>query len=235
MARSFVSLTLLVTCLLSVLTSVLALNAVRANPDSPPITLPTAQNAWTLGTVETVKWLTDGYNVNGTGSIILGISLPNGSVDFWQDQPLAEGFPLSDGIVNVRCPLNLPTTRRYVIALLPDESNQSPPFMVLNGTQVEPTSIETPPATLLTTGNVPPATITRSSVVGTIPPPSSSGSAETSNAGSSFTQVSSTSTGPQPTQTGSQTNGALNTINGETIIAAAAAAAILVIAPAWIG
>ena len=32
------------------------------------------------------------------------------------DQPLAEDFPLSDGQVNVRCPLNLPTGARYVIA-----------------------------------------------------------------------------------------------------------------------
>ena len=32
------------------------------------------------------------------------------------DQPLAENFSLADGVVNVRCPLNLPTGGRYVIA-----------------------------------------------------------------------------------------------------------------------
>ncbi|KAI9059305.1 hypothetical protein FKP32DRAFT_1606301 [Trametes sanguinea] len=207
MARSCSYLASLVALLLC-LTNALALNiAARAQPDSPPITLPTSQNGWNLGTVETVKWLTDGYNVTGQGSIIFGFVQTNGSVDFWIDQPLAEGFPLADGIVNVRCPSNVPVNERYVVALLPDLTNQSPPFMVIDGDNVVTTVETIPPATLLTTGNVPSATVTRSSVVGTIPPPSSS--AATSSASNSPTQAASTSGGSQPTQTGSKTNGAL--------------------------
>ena len=34
----------------------------------------------------------------------------------FSDQPLATNVTLSDGAVNVRCPLNLPTASRYVVA-----------------------------------------------------------------------------------------------------------------------
>ncbi|KAI0669231.1 hypothetical protein C8Q78DRAFT_937900, partial [Trametes maxima] len=152
--------------------SALAAHASRAV--SPIVIQPSYQNQWTLGGVETVVWLTDGLNVTGVnGTILLGFTYTNGSVFLWKDQPLAENFPLADGAVNVRCPLNLPTSSRYVVALLGDENNLSGAFSVEDANSIISSSTISIPATLSTTGNVPSATITRSSVVGTIPPPAS--------------------------------------------------------------
>ncbi|KAI0647759.1 hypothetical protein C8Q79DRAFT_529581 [Trametes meyenii] len=153
---------------------------------SPVVIQPNFQNQWTLGGVETVVRVTDGLNVTGVnGTLLMGFTYTNGSVFLWKDQPLAENFPLADGAVNVRCPLNLPTSSRYVVALLGDENNLSGAFSVEDANSIFSSSTIVLPAALATTGNVPSATITRSSVVGTIPPPASTMSQVPTNGASS--------------------------------------------------
>lgn len=82
--------------------------------------------------------ITDGLDLDGAeGTVLLGYVQTDGNVTLWKgvfpstalhigvgssrmlfgtDQPLAKNVALSDGVVNVRCPLNLPTTLRYVVA-----------------------------------------------------------------------------------------------------------------------
>ncbi|KAI0328885.1 hypothetical protein GY45DRAFT_1325745 [Cubamyces sp. BRFM 1775] len=184
-----------------VVTGVFAVNAPRAV--SPTIISPSSQDAWSLGSVQTVTWLTDGFNVTGVnGTVLMGYIETNGTVFLWKDQPLAENFPLADAAVNVRCPLNLPSARRYVVALLGDDSNISAVFSVRDDNDPQPSTVQNPPATLSTQGNVPSATITHTSVVGTIPP--ASGTSSPSNSGGS----SASTTSGSPQETGTQHNGA---------------------------
>ncbi|KAJ8469631.1 hypothetical protein ONZ51_g8856 [Trametes cubensis] len=215
---------------LLVVTSVFAANAPRAV--SPTIISPSSQDSWSLGSVQTVTWLTDGFNVTGVnGTVLMGYVETNGTVflykgahsntrnkrDDWlmmylctamiyrdSDQPLAENFPLADGVVNVRCPLNLPSARRYVVALLGDDNNISAVFSVRDDNDPQPSVVQNPPATLSTQGNVPSATITHTSVVGTIPPASKT----SSSSGSGGASASTTSGSPQETNTDTKHNGA---------------------------
>ncbi|KAI0662227.1 hypothetical protein C8Q70DRAFT_634370 [Cubamyces menziesii] len=194
---------LLVLRVSSILAGVFAANAPRAV--SPTIISPSSQDSWSLGSVQTVTWLTDGFNVTGVnGTVLMGYVETNGTVFLYRDQPLAENFPLADGVVNVRCPLNLPSARRYVVALLGDDNNISAVFSVRDDNDPQPSVVQNPPATLSTQGNVPSATITHTSVVGTIPPASKT----SSSSGSGGAGASTTSGSPQETNTDTKHNGA---------------------------
>ncbi|OSD07525.1 hypothetical protein PYCCODRAFT_622110 [Trametes coccinea BRFM310] len=151
------------------------------------ITQPNALVAWTLGTIETVTWTIGGLDLDGVnGTVLMGFAFTNGTIQLWKDQPLATDVALADGIVNVRCPLNLPTSFRYVVAqyghpvvwaVLGNETSTSPPFQVIDINDHDVNSnvdISTLPVALSTLGSVPPATITRTSVVATILPSLSS-------------------------------------------------------------
>ncbi|KAL1950729.1 hypothetical protein VTO73DRAFT_5853 [Trametes versicolor] len=153
--------------------SALALHQNAPRAVSPVILHPNAMTLWFLGSVNTVQWATDGLeltDVNGT--VLMGYVQTNGSVFLWKDQPLAVNVPLEDSVVNVRCPFNLPVVaRRYVLALLGEEDNVSPAFNVEDAAgNMFPTAAFTPPLTLVTSGNVPSATISITSVIGDIPP-----------------------------------------------------------------
>ncbi|KAI0328881.1 hypothetical protein GY45DRAFT_1305905 [Cubamyces sp. BRFM 1775] len=206
---SFFGLTIL---LISILSCALAAHVPRAV--SPIITEPTARAIWILGSVQTVEWcvITDGLDLDGVeGTVLLGYAHTDGNVTLWKDQPLAENVSLADGVVNVRCPLNLPTTLRYVVALLGDENNISPVFTIEDPSNPVPTNGSVSyPAALQTAGNVPSATLTHTSVVATIPPASSTPSASSESSesvSSSGTSVQASTTGkPSPSES---SNGAL--------------------------
>ncbi|KAI0826764.1 hypothetical protein BC628DRAFT_1435769 [Trametes gibbosa] len=159
----------------TVLLAVTGALAASTRAVSPLILEPNAMTLWTVGSIFTVEWCTDGVDLTGiNGTILMGYVQTNGSAFLWKDQPLAVNVSLADGAVNVRCPLNLPFTRRYVVALLGDANNLSPVFTVEDATgSIFPSSTLSPPATLATSGNVTPATITRTSVIGTISTPAS--------------------------------------------------------------
>ncbi|KAM5539513.1 hypothetical protein V8D89_006965 [Ganoderma adspersum] len=154
---------------------------------SPTILQPTSQTAWTVGQVETVQWLTQGLDLSGqNGTILLGYLNADGSDFLWKDQPLVTNVPLEDGQVNVRCPFNLPGGQRYVVALLGDVNNLSSIFQILDSNFKDISTTSVFPSGLSTSGGVPSATITRTSVVGTIPasPTSSSSSSSPSDTSS---------------------------------------------------
>ncbi|KAI0662238.1 hypothetical protein C8Q70DRAFT_909829 [Cubamyces menziesii] len=194
-AFSFFSLAVLY---LSTLSSALAAHVPRAI--SPIITEPNGMAIWTLGSVETVEWITDGLDLDGVqGTVVLGYAHTDGSIMLWEDQPLAENVTLADGAVNVRCPLNLPTTLRYVVALLGDENNISPIFEIEDVQNPVPTSGSVSySATLQTAGNVPSATLTHTSIVATIPPSNSTSSSASKTSSTNSVTV----TSAQGTATG---------------------------------
>ncbi|KAJ8469634.1 hypothetical protein ONZ51_g8858 [Trametes cubensis] len=198
-ASSFFSLAVLY---LLTLSSALGAHVPRAI--SPIITEPNGMAIWTLGSVETVEWITDGLDLDGVqGTVLLGYAHTDGSIMLWKDQPLAENVTLADGAVNVRCPLNLPTTLRYVVALLGDENNISPIFEIEDVQNPVPTSGSMSySATLQTAGNVPSATLTHTSIVATIPPSNSTSSSALKTSSKTSSSNSVTITSAQGTATG---------------------------------
>ncbi|EIW59070.1 uncharacterized protein TRAVEDRAFT_46381 [Trametes versicolor FP-101664 SS1] len=176
---------------------------------APTIISPSGLSQWPSGTVETVKWVSDQDLTGLNGTIYMGYIQPDGNPFLWKDQPLAENFSLADGVVNIRVPLNLPTGFRYVVSLSidGDDSDISGVFGVVDRTVQASTTLP-PPATLSTTGGVPPATITRTSVVSTIGLPTSSATSSDLTTPSSSNTAASTATQPSPTNTGGNSNGA---------------------------
>ncbi|KAF9046750.1 hypothetical protein BJ165DRAFT_1594087 [Panaeolus papilionaceus] len=99
---------------------------------SPPITYPTAAEAWRTGTQQTVKWNTAGLPVqknSNTGVLLLG-HMANGSENLDVDHPLASGFPINTGSVQFTLPKNIPEGSDYFVVLFGDSGNKSPKFKI---------------------------------------------------------------------------------------------------------
>ncbi|OJT08157.1 hypothetical protein TRAPUB_953 [Trametes pubescens] len=112
---------------------------------SPRITRPTHAETWNPLDLKTVTWDNTGLNVTGlNGTLLLGYLETNTTRFVWQDQPLAQGFALSDGIVNVLVP-DVPNWSSYFLTLLGDMNNISPLFAIIRDDSV---SVVTPPLRL---------------------------------------------------------------------------------------
>ncbi|KZV62614.1 hypothetical protein PENSPDRAFT_758577 [Peniophora sp. CONT] len=92
----------------------------------PPITSPSASTKWTAGAVETVTW--------DTSNAPAQISNPSGIVVLEKGglpvATLKDGFPITDGSVDVTVPANLTTGTDYTIILFGDSGNVSPQFEI---------------------------------------------------------------------------------------------------------
>ncbi|KAI0328182.1 hypothetical protein GY45DRAFT_1210559, partial [Cubamyces sp. BRFM 1775] len=103
---------------------------------SPPIIKPDAHTVWTAGTTVEVSWDTSTRPrqvTNYDGRLVLGY-LEDGDetdehLDF--DHPLAEGFNLTQGHIQVRVP-DVDPANDYVVILFGDSGNRSPRFTILN-------------------------------------------------------------------------------------------------------
>ncbi|KAL4252656.1 hypothetical protein ABKN59_005329 [Abortiporus biennis] len=101
---------------------------------SPKITKPDAFTVWVINTTVTVTW--DTCNApddvtNPQGKILLG-HMDNGddedeNLDI--DHPLAEGFDIFQGSVDIVVP-DVPQGNDYIIVLMGDSGNKSPPFTI---------------------------------------------------------------------------------------------------------
>ncbi|KAH9890029.1 hypothetical protein C8Q73DRAFT_747726 [Cubamyces lactineus] len=193
---------------------------------SPAILSPSGLSQWSLGSVQTVRWAIDQDLSGINGTVYMGYLPANNNPFLWKDQPLAENFPLADGVVNVRCPLNLPTGGRYVIALSinGDDSDVSAQFGVLDQTDPNISSTLSPPASLSTTGNVPSATVSRTSVVSVIGgPTSTSGTNSSLTTSASTTSKTSSATEPGSTAGSGKTNDSSKTVDtGMSVMVVAA-------------
>ncbi|KAH9480196.1 hypothetical protein JR316_0006794 [Psilocybe cubensis] len=159
----------------------------RRDVIAPRITSPNAQTVWPIGTVQTVTWDTsnfppDSQITNPIGQVILGFNSSDSlNLDF--KNPLAQGFKLRDGHVQITVP-NVTPRNDYLIVLFGDSGNTSPSFAI---TQIAGGSSSTTPesstagatsSTLITT----PIPITGSVITG-----GSSSSATDSSSSSSPT------------------------------------------------
>ncbi|KAI9059273.1 hypothetical protein FKP32DRAFT_1658198 [Trametes sanguinea] len=137
---------------------------------SPPITRPRGGDRWNTLEVQTVKWDTTGMNVTGlNGTLLLGYVAPNTTKYVYEDQPLAQNFPMSDEAVNIILP-DVPTgSEIYFVILLGDMNNTSPLFSIFSNSDSQGLTKISPPATLppqtMTTQS---ATITDPNIVSTI-------------------------------------------------------------------
>ncbi|KAI0328851.1 hypothetical protein GY45DRAFT_1346877 [Cubamyces sp. BRFM 1775] len=192
---------------------------------SPAILSPSGLSQWSLGSVQTVRWALDQDLSGINGTVYMGYLPSNNNPFLWKDQPLAENFSLTDGVVNVRCPLNLPTGGRYVIALSidGDDSDISTQFSVIDQDDPNVATTSSPPATLSTTGNIPSATISRTSVVSVIGSPTSTLATDSSSKASTSTaSKTSSATEPGPTGGAGTTNGSSKTIHAGMSVGIAA-------------
>ncbi|KIY68334.1 hypothetical protein CYLTODRAFT_395607 [Cylindrobasidium torrendii FP15055 ss-10] len=100
---------------------------------SPPITFPTAGTVWVAGQEATVTWDTSGIPsdlTNSLGMVVLGyVTDDSPSEHLMIDTPLAKGFELSDGQVNITIPM-VDSRNDYIIVLFGDSGNASPKFAI---------------------------------------------------------------------------------------------------------
>ncbi|TFY80914.1 hypothetical protein EWM64_g3099 [Hericium alpestre] len=106
----------------------------------PQITTPTASTVWTVGSSVTVTWDTTQIPSSGnfTGQLILGFN-ENESENLQLDNPLAQGFDLRAGKVDVTVPDVAPKSD-YIVVLMGDSGNASPEFTISGGSASSGTS-----------------------------------------------------------------------------------------------
>lgn len=114
----------------SALTIPLALRDVAV----PPVTEPTESTVWVVGTTQTVKWdisdLPPRENIsNPLGKVVLGF-LTDDSYNLSIDSPLAEGFDILDGKVDITVP-QVESKDNYIVAVIGNSGNISPMFRIL--------------------------------------------------------------------------------------------------------
>ncbi|KAL5524450.1 hypothetical protein ACEPAF_9590 [Sanghuangporus sanghuang] len=98
---------------------------------NPLITYPTAGVVWTVGETKTITWETSEIPEelrNSTGTILLGYN-EDDSENLDIAQPLATGFNLTDGQVNVTVPEKQERSD-YIVVLFGDSGNASPEFTI---------------------------------------------------------------------------------------------------------
>ncbi|KAI0695995.1 hypothetical protein BC835DRAFT_1272477 [Cytidiella melzeri] len=102
---------------------------------APPVTEPTTGTVWSAGQVQTVTWDISGLDdagKNTTGFLLLGYTIPgdtSGNEHLNITNPLANGFKLGDGAVNVTVPSVVPRDT-YIVVLLGDSGDASKPFTI---------------------------------------------------------------------------------------------------------
>ncbi|KAI1790164.1 hypothetical protein LXA43DRAFT_891553 [Ganoderma leucocontextum] len=99
----------------------------------PDITAPTAGAVWNVGSLQTITWDTSDIPteaMNQTGLILLGYLQDGDTSEHLDlDHPLASGFPITAGSVDVTVP-QMNTRDDYVIVLFGDSGNTSPKFTI---------------------------------------------------------------------------------------------------------
>ncbi|KAH9859136.1 hypothetical protein C2E23DRAFT_718259 [Lenzites betulinus] len=116
--------------------------AAPTNIVDPPITSPKAGDVWTVGSTQLITWDTSNIvdPTDVTGEILLG-TLVDGQEDLDTGEerlthvltvsPLAIGFPIRSGAVNVTVPA-VAAGDDYIVVLFGDSNNISPTFTITN-------------------------------------------------------------------------------------------------------
>lgn len=100
---------------------------------NPEITFPTKGITWHAGHKVNVTWNTSSLPQKEIkemqGTVILGHQKKN-EVSEHLSKTLAKNFPLSSGNISFTLPANLTTRHDYIIVLMGDSGNASPPFTI---------------------------------------------------------------------------------------------------------
>ncbi|KAI0328856.1 hypothetical protein GY45DRAFT_1325700 [Cubamyces sp. BRFM 1775] len=128
----------------------------------PTILSPTSTDVWNVGDVKTIRWSNHDLDIppNQHGRIVLGYNAPGTNLNTaYYQQPLADGFLISDLVVNVVVPA-VPSGNFYYIVMSGDANAQTAPFMIINpASPTGPSSANvTVPATI-SVSSAPPATV----------------------------------------------------------------------------
>ncbi|KAF9777984.1 hypothetical protein BJ322DRAFT_510195 [Thelephora terrestris] len=110
---------------------------------APPVTYPTQGVVWTVGQTQTVTWDTSNLPAqitNPTGQVVLGWIDSSGSYNLQLKTPLASGFPITAGQVNIVVPAGYPDGNSYIISLIGSADNISPTFTITSGGGGSPSS-----------------------------------------------------------------------------------------------
>ncbi|EKM50602.1 uncharacterized protein PHACADRAFT_263968 [Phanerochaete carnosa HHB-10118-sp] len=93
----------------------------------PKITCPTADTVWTAGSTCTVTWDTSDApeSISNGSKVVLA---KDGLQDY--QHPLAEGFDLRAGSVQITIPADTAPGSDYAIVLFGDSGNYSPKFTI---------------------------------------------------------------------------------------------------------
>ncbi|GJE91589.1 hypothetical protein PsYK624_077390 [Phanerochaete sordida] len=99
---------------------------------SPKITSPTGKTVWIAGTNVTVTWDTSNQPAditNPVGKVLLGHVEDGTDEHLDVDHPLADGFDIRAGKVQVTVP-NVSPGSDYIIVVMGDSGNKSPTFTI---------------------------------------------------------------------------------------------------------
>ncbi|KAI0328880.1 hypothetical protein GY45DRAFT_940223 [Cubamyces sp. BRFM 1775] len=145
---------------------------------APPILSPNASSIWTAGSVQSVRWDNGGLDIppNKHGEVVLGYYDPldddPGVGHEYYGQPLADGFLISDEVVNVVVPNDIPSGHYYYILLLGDVRNQSAVFSISNPASPSTSTANLTFPSTIATSSAPSATVSHWSPSGTSTPTS---------------------------------------------------------------
>ncbi|KAI0820057.1 hypothetical protein BC628DRAFT_1331265 [Trametes gibbosa] len=109
-----------------------AVSAAPGDVISPPITAPKAGDVWTIGSTQLITWDTSSIvnPTSETGLILLGV-FENDDEHLDTKHPLASGFSIRSGAVNVTVPA-VAAGNDYIVVLFGDSGNMSPTFTITN-------------------------------------------------------------------------------------------------------
>lgn len=100
---------------------------------SPKITLPTPGDSFKRGTTTTVEWETDNIPAGtpNIGRILLARPDSTGREHLDVDNPLAKGFLLTEGSVDITWPTSTEAGEGYYLALFGDSANIYGPYTLV--------------------------------------------------------------------------------------------------------
>ncbi|EPQ50989.1 hypothetical protein GLOTRDRAFT_112513 [Gloeophyllum trabeum ATCC 11539] len=207
----------------------------------PPVTSPTSGTVWNVGETQTITWDTSSKPAqvtSYTGKAVLGYLDPSSPGEhLFLDSPLASGFNLTDGKVQITVP-DVPARSTYIVVLMGDSGNASPQFTINGGSassssasasasSIASSAVSTvspSPTTLSPTSSAPSLTLTTttaSSVETTTIPASSVVSFTLGSTSSTHSESSSSAPATQSPGSNATTNAALRTSNARTLFASA--------------
>jgi len=158
---------LTISCFLFSILHVIAVPLLPRVVFDPPITSPTATSVWKVGQIKTVTWdisnlPPDSELTNPNGTLVLGFLSTEGGENLMLDNPLAKGFKLRLGKMNITVP-SVVTRDNYIVVLMGSSGNASPEFKIEGAAATS--SLESSSTSSLLTDPIP---ITGSSITGGI-------------------------------------------------------------------